>query len=91
MQDCCDLIRGSASILLAVLNFACPGEKRRPGGDAAGRTDLEKVCHFVGVAFLCFQWLTAKITRHGVSLVLVIGEQWVVKWVAQTLLSVLLH
>jgi hypothetical protein len=91
MQDCCGLIRGSASILLAVWNFACAGEKRGQYGGAAGRTDLEKVCHFVGAAFLCFQWFTAKITRHGVSLVLVIGEQWVVKWVAQTLLSVLLH
>ena len=32
------------------------------------RSSLEKVCHFVGVAFLCFQQLTAEITLHGVTL-----------------------
>jgi hypothetical protein len=36
----------------------------------------EKVCHFVGTTFLCFQGVTREIALHGVSLNLVICEWW---------------
>jgi len=82
MQDRCGVIRRSAATLLAVSSLVCAGESCCRDGSATCQPDLEKVCHFVSVAFLCFQRFTRTITRHGVSLNLVIAStiRWLRAW-----------